>query len=78
VGGGGNSGEAAAHERFGRIAARPQRHVGVALAQAERFVRDGGTTILGIVLFHEPASALRLGCIALVVIGIVGLKVTSP
>ena len=33
-----------------------------------------GTVILGIVLFAEPATAMRLGCIALIVIGILGLK----
>jgi quaternary ammonium compound-resistance protein SugE len=37
-----------------------------------------GTAILGIVLFDEPASAMRLVCIALVVAGIVGLKLASP
>ena len=36
-----------------------------------------GTVILGIVLFAEPASALRLGCIAMINAGIVGLKVAS-
>jgi quaternary ammonium compound-resistance protein SugE len=36
-----------------------------------------GTVALGIVLFHEPATAARLGCVALIVAGIVGLKVTS-
>lgn len=34
-----------------------------------------GTAILGIALFREPASAVRLLCIALIVAGIVGLKV---
>jgi len=33
-----------------------------------------GTAILGIVLFAEPATAMRLGCIALIVVGIAGLK----
>lgn len=37
-----------------------------------------GTVILGIVLFGEPATALRLACIALIVAGIVGLKILSP
>ena len=37
-----------------------------------------GTVILGIALFGESASALRLGCIALIVAGIVGLKAVSP
>jgi quaternary ammonium compound-resistance protein SugE len=36
-----------------------------------------GTVIAGIVLFAEPASPLRLFFIATVVLGIVGLKVTS-
>ena len=33
-----------------------------------------GAAVLGIVLFHEPASAGRLACIAVIVAGIVGLK----
>lgn len=37
-----------------------------------------GTAILGIVLFEEPANAMRLACIALIVAGIVGLKLASP
>ena len=36
-----------------------------------------GTAILGIVLFGDPATALRIGCIALIVCGIVGLKLVS-
>ena len=36
-----------------------------------------GTAILGIVLFAEPATAARLGCIALIVAGILGLKLVS-
>ena len=36
-----------------------------------------GTAILGIILFAEPATALRLGSIGLIVAGIVGLKVAS-
>lgn len=36
-----------------------------------------GTALLGIVLFQEPADALRLLCIALIVAGIVGLKLVS-
>jgi quaternary ammonium compound-resistance protein SugE len=34
-----------------------------------------GTAILGILLFHESASALRLVCLALIVTGVVGLKI---
>ena len=37
-----------------------------------------GTALLGIALFHEPAGAMRLACIALIVAGIVGLKLFSP
>ena len=33
-----------------------------------------GTAILGIILFGDPATALRLACIGLIVAGIVGLK----
>ena len=36
-----------------------------------------GTVILGIALFGESANALRLACIALIVAGIVGLKLVS-
>ncbi|QBS36907.1 quaternary ammonium compound efflux SMR transporter SugE [Thermaerobacter sp. FW80] len=37
-----------------------------------------GTAVLGMVLFGESRDAIRLGCILLIVAGIVGLKVTSP
>ncbi len=33
-----------------------------------------GTAFLGIVLFGEPAAAVRLACIGLIVLGILGLK----
>jgi quaternary ammonium compound-resistance protein SugE len=36
-----------------------------------------GTVLLGLVLFDEPATVARLGCVALIVAGIVGLKVTA-
>ena len=36
-----------------------------------------GTAVLGILLFREPATALRLACIGLIVAGIVGLKLAS-
>ncbi|HWV52852.1 quaternary ammonium compound efflux SMR transporter SugE [Pseudorhodoplanes sp.] len=36
-----------------------------------------GTVILGIVLFGEPATAARLGCVALIVAGIIGLKLVA-
>lgn len=37
-----------------------------------------GTVILGIVLFGEPAGALRLASVALIIGGIVGLKLATP
>lgn len=37
-----------------------------------------GTALLGIVLFGEPADAVRLACIGLIVAGIVGLKLVTP
>ncbi|QDO96713.1 quaternary ammonium compound efflux SMR transporter SugE [Ferrovibrio terrae] len=37
-----------------------------------------GTAILGIYLFGESATVLRLVCIGLIVAGIVGLKVVTP
>jgi quaternary ammonium compound-resistance protein SugE len=37
-----------------------------------------GTAALGIALFAEPADAARIACIALIVAGIVGLKLVTP
>ena len=37
-----------------------------------------GTVILGIVLFDEPKNVVRLAFIALIILGIVGLKLSSP
>jgi len=36
-----------------------------------------GTAGLGIVLFREPATTLRVFCITLIVVGIVGLKLAT-
>lgn len=36
-----------------------------------------GTAILGIILFNEPATAIRLACIGLIVCGIAGLKLAA-
>ena len=36
-----------------------------------------GTAVLGMYLFQEPATVLRLGSIALIIVGIAGLKLTS-
>lgn len=37
-----------------------------------------GTAILGVVLFNEPVTAARVACLAVVIAGIVGLKLVSP
>ncbi len=36
-----------------------------------------GTVILGIILFKEPLTAMRLACIGLILCGITGLKLLS-
>jgi quaternary ammonium compound-resistance protein SugE len=36
-----------------------------------------GTVIYGIIALNEPASALRLACIAMIIGGILGLKLLS-
>lgn len=36
-----------------------------------------GAAILGIVLFAEPATALRIGSIALILLGVTGLKLAT-
>jgi len=37
-----------------------------------------GTAILGMVLFGEPREAARLLCLALIVVGAVGLRLATP
>ncbi|MCY6381097.1 DMT family transporter [Hoeflea prorocentri] len=36
-----------------------------------------GTVAVGMVLFGEPVTAIRLACIGLIVLGIVGLKLAT-
>lgn len=36
-----------------------------------------GTAIVGIMVFREPATAARMVCIGLIVVGIVGLKAVT-
>ncbi len=36
-----------------------------------------GTAILGIYLFNDPATVVRLACIGLIVAGIIGLKLVA-
>lgn len=37
-----------------------------------------GTALLGILLFREPADAARLACLALILVGVIGLKLVTP
>jgi quaternary ammonium compound-resistance protein SugE len=37
-----------------------------------------GTVLLGVVLFGESASLLRLACVGLILIGLIGLKLVTP
>ena len=37
-----------------------------------------GTVLVGVIAFGDPASAARLGCVVLIVAGIVGLKLVTP
>jgi quaternary ammonium compound-resistance protein SugE len=37
-----------------------------------------GAALLGIMLFQESANLVRIGCIALIVLGIAGLKFSTP
>lgn len=37
-----------------------------------------GTAIIGIVVFDEPRTVMRLVCITLILMGIIGLKASSP
>lgn len=37
-----------------------------------------GTVVMGIFLFNEPTSAIRLGSVTLIIIGIIGLKLATP
>ena len=36
-----------------------------------------GTSLLGIILFRETLTSAQIGCVALIVIGVVGLKVLA-
>jgi quaternary ammonium compound-resistance protein SugE len=41
-------------------------------------IGTAGTVILGIVLLGEPATVARLGCIALIMAGVAGLRILAP
>ena len=52
-------------------------HIGTAYA-VWTGIGTVGTAVAGIALLGEPATALRLACIALIVVGIAGLKLLTP
>jgi quaternary ammonium compound-resistance protein SugE len=35
-----------------------------------------GTVLMGIVLFSEPVNALRIGSVVLIILGVLGLKLS--
>jgi quaternary ammonium compound-resistance protein SugE len=37
-----------------------------------------GAVVVGMVLFEERADVLRIGCIGLIIVGMIGLKLTTP
>jgi len=37
-----------------------------------------GTVLLGMILFSEPKEMVRLICIGLIILGVIGLKMVSP
>lgn len=37
-----------------------------------------GTAILGVLLFAEPVNMMRVLCLLLIFLGIIGLKITNP
>ena len=37
-----------------------------------------GTVLLGMTLFDEPRDAVRLACLTLIILGVVGLKLRQP
>jgi quaternary ammonium compound-resistance protein SugE len=40
-------------------------------------IGSAGTVVLGIVLLGEPATLIRLFCVLLIVVGIIGLKLVA-
>jgi quaternary ammonium compound-resistance protein SugE len=38
----------------------------------------GGAMLVGIFLFQESADALRIACLALIVAGVIGLRLATP
>src|SRR3954468_17087738 len=64
---------------FGLLSQATSRgiHVGTAYA-VWTGIGATGTAILGIILFNEPRDAVRLSCLGLVILGVLGLKFFAP
>ena len=41
-------------------------------------VGSAGAVVVGIAVFHEPAELARIGSIALILAGVIGLRLASP
>jgi quaternary ammonium compound-resistance protein SugE len=52
-------------------------HVGTAYA-VWTALGAAGTVMLGMWLFNEPRDVIRLSCLVLIIVGVVGLKFYSP
>ena len=52
-------------------------HVGTAYA-VWTAMGAAGTAVFGIILYKEPSDPIRLACLALVILGAVGLKFLAP
>jgi quaternary ammonium compound-resistance protein SugE len=52
-------------------------HIGTAYA-IWTGIGAAGTAMLGIILFDEPRDAIRLCCLALIILGAIGLKLLAP
>jgi quaternary ammonium compound-resistance protein SugE len=52
-------------------------HVGTAYA-VWTALGAAGTAVLGMYLFNEPRDAIRLACLGLIILGVVGLKFLTP
>jgi quaternary ammonium compound-resistance protein SugE len=52
-------------------------HIGTAYA-VWTGIGAAGTVVLGIILFHEPHDWIRLVCLGLIIVGVLGLKFLSP
>lgn len=52
-------------------------HVGTAYA-VWTGLGAAGVAVLGMILFNEPRDMIRIGCLSLIIIGVIGLKFLSP